>query len=106
MRRADCAPLAGRRANTAQIASWEGIMAPPAAAEPEEPAGTTRDFYRRLLAYGIQHCLTRPQREAVELCMVQGLTATQAARQLGLHPSAMSRRLRRAMARLRQLAPS
>ncbi len=103
MRRADCAPLVGRRRGPMQLSSWEGI-ADLRKETAEREGGNRRELYQRLLAYGMRYCLTQPQQEAVELCCIQGLTATQAAQQLGMHPSAMSRRLNRAVTRLKNLA--
>ena len=98
MRRAACPPLAGPRSRAARLEGWDHV---PACAGAEE--GGQRDLQRRLLAYGLGHCLTPAQREAVELCYGCGLSVTQAARNLGVHPSTVSRRLSGAMARLRRL---
>ena len=65
-----------------QLGSWEGI-ADLRKETAEREGGNRRELYQRLLAYGMRYCLTQPQQEAVELCCIQGLTATQAAQQLG-----------------------
>lgn len=100
MRRADCRPLAEPRRRAARLESFSRLAAP----EEGEAADSRRELQRRLLAYGLAHCLTPAQREAVELCYGQGLTMTQAARRLGVSPSAVSRRLSAALTRLRALA--
>lgn len=100
MRRADCSPLAGKRRRE-QLGSWERL---PGAAHPsQERRDPGQEMRRRVLAYGLERCLTAGQREAVELCIIQGMSATRAAEQLGLAPSTMSRRLARALERLREL---
>lgn len=108
MRRAECTPLADRQRRSFSLGSWDGISDP--STSPRESCEGDRDpgreLRRRLLAYGLAHCLTPVQREAVELCCIRGLTATQAAADLGVHPSTVSRRLGRAMERLRKLAAS
>lgn len=111
MRRAACGPLAGPRVRTASIGEMDRLSAPAPwealggmGRAPAEAGDTGRELRRRLLAYGLRHCLTPAQREAVELCWGQGLTVTGAAALLGLSPSAVSRRLTAAMGRLRALA--
>ena len=101
MRRAACGPLAGRPSRIVRPECWDNIRAPQAEEGPADPG---RELRRRLLAYGLRHCLTPAQREAVELCWGRGLTVTGAAALLGLSPSAVSRRLTAAMGRLRALA--
>lgn len=101
MRRADCAPLAGPRRRV-QLGSWEALPSRPRPRE--EGLDPGQEFRRLVLAYGLKHCLTPPQREAVELCLFQGHNATQAAKLLGVHPSTMSRRLNRALGRLKKLS--
>ena len=79
---------------------WDQIAAPAG----WETADLGRELRRRVLAYALEHCLTAAQREAVELCYGQGMTAASAARQLGVAPSTVCRRLTRAMGRLRGVA--
>lgn len=107
MRRADCAPLNKyhwRRA--VPLASVEEYPSSVSRGDGEGTGSDRQELRRRLLAYGLKHCLTPSQREAIQLCCVQGLNATQAAAMVGIHPSTMSRRLNRAMDLLRQLAAS
>lgn len=101
MRRADCAPLAGSRRRE-YLGDWEGL--PGAAHLPEEEQDFGRELRRRLLAYGLEHCLTASQREAVDLCIIRGMSAVRAAKLLGVAPCTISRRLSRALGRLRALA--
>ena len=96
MRRADCAPLAGSRRRE-YLGDWEGL--PGAACLPEEEQDFGRELRRRL-----EHCLTASQREAVDLCLIRGMSAVQAAKLLGVAPCTISRRLSRALGRLRSLA--
>lgn len=110
MRRAACGPVAGPRVRDATIDRMDRLSAPApwellcgAERDPGSP-DTGRELRRKLLAYGLRHCLTPGQREAVELCWGQGLTVTGAAAALGLNPSTVSRRLTAAMGKLRALA--
>jgi len=104
MRRAACGPLAGRTARTTKLEYWENIRDPREPFSPEEGTDLGREVRRRVLAYGLEHCLTAAQRQAVELCYGQGMTLTRAAEQLGVCPSTVSRRLSAAMAKLRVLS--
>ena len=101
MRRAACGPLAGRPSRIVRPECWDNIRAPQAEEGPADPG---RELRRRLLSYALGNCLTAAQREAVELCYGQGMTATGAARRLGVAPSTVCRRLEGAMAKLRTLA--
>lgn len=102
MRRAACAPLAGSRQRTTKLADWANVRDPEL---PREEGGDLgREVRRRVLAYGLEHCLTAAQREAVELCCGEGMTLTRAAELLGVCPSTMSRRLSAAMGKLRMMA--
>ncbi len=102
MRRADCAPLAGKKRREA-LGDWDRL---PGLARPQEEEGEDprREFLRRALAYGLENCLTADQREAVELCVLQGMSAVRASKRLGVAPSTVSRRLIRALERLRELS--
>ena len=100
MRKADCPPLAGPRRRAARKDLFDAVAAP----EPGEERNSRRELQRRVMVYGLAHCLTPGQRQAVELCYGRGLTVTQAARELGLAPSSVSRRLSGALRRLRALA--
>ena len=100
MRRAACGPLAGRPTRVIHPEQWDQIAAPAG----WETADLGRELRRRVLAYALEHCLTAAQREAVELCYGQGMTAASAARQLGVAPSTICRRLTRALGRLRGVA--
>lgn len=100
MRRSDCAPLAGKRRREA-LGDWEGLPGSPHQGEEQDPG---RELLRRALAYGLEHCLTADQREAVELCVLQGMSAARASRRLGVAPSTVSRRRARALERLRELS--
>ena len=104
MRRADCRPLAGKRNRTANLEDWRNIRDDRSDGPLEEGADLGRELRRRVLAYGLDHCLTAAQRQAVELCYGEGLTMTMAARRLGVCPSTVSRRLSAAMAKLRRMA--
>jgi len=104
MRRAACRPLAGGGRRTTKLEHWENIRDPRESVPPEEGADLGREVRRRVLAYGLEHCLTAAQRQAVELCYGQGMTLTRAAEQLGVCPSTVSRRLAAAMAKLRDLS--
>ena len=70
----------------------------------EDEIDLGHELQRRVLAYGLEYCLTAAQREAVDLCCMRGLSGTQAAKLAGVHPSTMSRRLTRALTTLRGLA--
>ena len=100
MRRAQCGPLAGTRRRVV-LGDWEGL---PGAAGGGSSPDLGREVRRRVLAYGLAHCLTPAQREAVELCCGRGMTGVQAAEVVGVHPSTMNRRLNRALEKLRALA--
>ena len=97
MRRAACGPLAGRPTRVIHPEQWDQIAAPAG----WETADLGRELRRRVLAYALEHCLTAAQREAVELCYGQGMTAACAARPLGGAPSTIGGRLPRALGRLR-----
>lgn len=99
MRRRDCAPLAGKRRREA-LGDWERLPAAPHSQE----EGPGRELLRQALAYGLEHCLTADQREAVELCVLQGMSVVRAAQRLGVAPSTVSRRRAKALERLRELS--
>lgn len=102
MRRGACGPLAGRQRRVTKLEDWRNV---PAAASPgEEGTDLGRELRRRVLAYGLAHCLTAAQREAVELCYGEGMTVTRAAERLGVCPSTVSRRLAAARGKLQRLA--
>jgi len=104
MRRAACGPLAGSGTRTTKLEYWENIRDPREPFSQEEGSDLGREVRRRVLAYGLEHCLTPAQRQAVELCCGQGMTLTRAAELLGVCPSTVSRRLSAAMAKLRGLS--
>ena len=89
MRRAACGPLAGRPTRVIHPEQWDQIAAPAG----WETADLGRELRRRVLAYALEHCLTAAQREAVELCYGQGMTAASAAGLGGVAPSTVGRRL-------------
>lgn len=62
-----------------------------------------RARYIRFLQ-GAVACLPARQRQAAQLCLLEGYTLRQAAQQLGISVSAVSRRLRAATVQLQQLA--
>lgn len=103
MRRAACGPLAGKVNRTANLEDWRNIRDPRETFFPEEGTDLGRELRRRVLAYGLEHCLTAAQRQAVELCYGEGMTLTLAAQRLGVCPSTVSRRLSAAMAKLRRM---
>lgn len=103
MRRAACRPLGGGSRVTS-LEHWESIRDPRGEILPEEGMDLKWEIRRRLLAYGMEHCLTAAQREAVELCYGEGMTLTRAAERLGVCPSTVSRRLAAAMGKLQKMA--
>ncbi len=72
-------------------------------AEEDVPDGR-HQAYLGLLRYGIDHCLTPRQRQAVELYYYGGKTLEEAARELGVAPSTVCRHLQAARGRLGDLA--
>lgn len=103
MRRAACAPLAGRKKRAVAVEDWRNVRDAQGAFPSEDGADLGRELRRRLLAYGLEHCLTAAQRQAVELCWGEGMTLTVAAQRLGVCPSTVSRRLAAAMDKLRKM---
>lgn len=106
MRRAENGPLAGKQHRTVAVEDWRNVGDPRGASSPGEGTDLARELRRRVLAYGLEHCLTAAQRQAVELCWGEGMTLTVAARQLGVCPSTVSRRLAAAMQKLRRITGS
>ena len=113
MRRADCAPLVGRRRGPMQLGSWEGI-ADLRKETAEREGGNRRDLRLRgdvpwqggAAANGLGVVLLAQllHRGVVQTVGIDPEGLAQAAQQLGMHPSAMSRRLNRAVTRLKNLA--
>ena len=66
----------------------------------EEEADLRQERLRRGLRRARQEELTARQRQVLALCYDQGLCVTEAARQLGVCPSTVSRTLQRARHRL------
>ena len=103
MRRVSCRPLAGDGHRTTKVDDWRNIRESQGFFSAEDGTDITQELRRRVLAYGLEHCLTAAQRQAVELCYGEGMTLTVAARRLGVSPSAVSRRLAAAMEKLRKI---
>ena len=76
----------------ADMASWARESAPDNNEQMER--------LRRNLHLARQQALTERQRQVLALCYDQGLSVTEAARQLGVAPSTVSRTLQRARHRL------
>lgn len=91
------------RSDTASLEDWRNVRDPRDPFSSQEGTDLGRELRRRILAYGLEHCLTAAQRQAVELCYGQGMTLTVAARRLGVCPSTVSRRLAAAMDKLRKI---
>lgn len=91
-------PRDGRRctARLVRPGSFEGY----APAEEGEGNALRRGYYRALLRYGIRSCLTPDQRETVERYYFEGKTLRALSREMGVSPSALSRRLSEARRRL------
>ena len=104
MRKVVCAPLAGSVNRTVRPEDWGAVQDPRGAFSSEEGTDLGRELRRRVLADGLEHCLTAAQRQAVELCYGEGMTLTLAARRLGVCPSTVSRRLAAAMVKLRKIS--
>lgn len=104
MRRAAVGPLARKENRTTSLDDWRNVRDPQDFSLSGEGTDLGRELRRRVLAYGLDHCLTAAQRQAVELCCGEGMTLTMAARRLGVCPSTVSRRLAAAMDKLRKLA--
>lgn len=106
MRRPSRGPLAGNggHSRAANLEDWRNVRDPREPFAAPEGTDLGRELRRRVLAYGLEHCLTAAQRQAVELCYGEGMTLTVAARRLGVCPSTVSRRLAAAMEKLRKIA--
>lgn len=104
MRRAAWGPLAGKENRTVSLDRLGAVRDPGESFLSGEGTDLTRELRRRVLAYGLDHCLTAAQRQAVELCCGEGISLTVAAQRLGVCPSTVSRRLAAALEKLRKLA--
>lgn len=105
MRRPSRGPLAGGSGHSraARLENWGNVRDPRDPFSFQEGADLGRELRRRVLAYGLEHCLTAAQRQAVELCYGEGMSLTVAAQCLGVCPSTVSRRLAAAMEKLRKM---
>lgn len=75
------------------------------AAVQEGRANTARRaYYRRLLAYALDRCLTGKQRETVRLYYLEGKKLREISQELGVSASTLSRRLACARRRLYRFA--
>lgn len=86
-----------------RTSSWQDMNLLPLAG-PQSDNSADLQFYRRVLAAGMDTQLPEPLRQVTELYYIQGLRQAEIARLLGIDRSTVQRRLRRAVGILRGFA--